>query len=367
MDIYRGIGPLFQTLKRVGDMGFHKMLSIIVVVIIFLYILYKLLQKRSEMIREKFTNSTVLSIQKANTLIPNIQNTSKNYYSKPLNQFYIMSAYGGGFDGYEITEDMILYTLSLGYRYIFIHVFFDVKPTGSTAMVGFSSIYSPMENIAQKMIPLIDFIELLEQNAFSTSSAPNPGDPFFLHILPAYQTGQDTTSKQRATGHNTQLNSQIEQALAIIQNTNRASGKIQPITPLRQIQGQLVIVMDETSTAGNMTDNLKNMISLNVPSSSIQKSPAYSASPPSPPSPSSSPSPSLEKMSIVLPFNESGTILNSLPPYKDLYNAKKWNITPVCPWESRFIFTISTLGLSNFGDYENMFYTEGSSAFIPLT
>jgi hypothetical protein len=200
----------------------------------------------------------------------------------------------------------------------------------------------------------------LEQNAFSTSSAPNPGDPFFLHILPAYQTGQDTTSKQRATGHNTQLNSQIEQALTIIQNTNRASGKIESTTPLRQIQGQLVIVMDETSTAGNMTDNLKNMISLNVPSFDIKKSPASpSPSPASPASPAS--------LSIVLPFDESGAILSSLPPYKDLYNAKKWNITPVCPWESRFIFTISTLGLSNFGDYENMFYTEGSSAFIPLT
>jgi hypothetical protein len=360
MDIYRGIGPLFQRIKTVGDMGFHKMLSIIVVVIIFLYILYKLLQKRSEMIQEGFANSNVLSIQKANTLIPNIQNMSKNYYSKQLNNFYIMSAYGGGFDGYDVSEDMMLYTLSLGYRYVFIHVFYDVKPTGSTAVVGFSSLYSPMENIAQKSIPLIDFIELLEQNAFSTSSAPNPGDPFFLHILPAYQTGQDTTSKQRATGHNTQLNSQIEQALTIIQNTNRASGKIESTTPLRQIQGQLVIVMDETSTAGNMTDNLKNMISLNVPSFDIKKSPASpSPSPASPASPAS--------LSIVLPFDESGAILSSLPPYKDLYNAKKWNITPVCPWESRFIFTISTLGLSNFGDYENMFYTEGSSAFIPLT
>ena len=364
MDIYRGIGPLFQRLKTLGDMGFHKMLSIIVIVIIFLYILYNLLQKRNEMIREQFTNSNVLSIQKANKLIPNIQNMSKNYYSKPLNQFYIMSAYGGGFDGYEITEDMILYTLSLGYRYVFIHVFFDNQSTGSTAMVGFSSIYSPMENIAQKTVPLVDFIELLEQNAFSTSSAPNPVDPFFLHILPAYQTGQDTTSKQRAMGHNTQLNSQIEQAISIIQNTNRASGKVEPTTPLRQIQGQLVICMDATSTAGNMTDNLKNMISMNVPSSSIQKSPA-SASPASP-SPSLSTS-SPASLSIVLPFDENGTILNSIPPYKDLYNAKKWNITPVCPWESRFVFTVSILGPTNFGDYEKMFYTEGSSAFIPLT
>jgi hypothetical protein len=362
MDIYRVISPLgvFQKLKAVGSMAIHKRIAMIVIVLIFLYILYKLLQKRSEMIQEGFTNSNVLSIQKANTLIPNIQNMSKNYYSKPLNNFYIMSAYGGGFDGYDVSEDMMLYTLSLGYRYVFINVFYDVKQSGSTAMVGFSSLYSPMENIAQKSTPLIDFIELLEQNAFSTGSAPNPGDPFFLHILPAYQTGKsgDTTSKQRATGHNTQLNSQIEQALAIIQNTNRASGKIESTTPLRQIQGQLVIVMDGMSTAGNMTDNLKNMISLNADSFDIKKSPAS----PSPASPAS-PAP----LSIVLPFDENGKILNSIPPYKDLYNGKKWNISPVCPWESRFVFTVSILGPTNFGDYENMFYTEGSSAFIPLT
>lgn len=365
MDIYRIIGPLFQKLKTIGTMTLHKRLAIFLIVLIFLYILYKFLQSRNKLLQEGFTNSNVLAIQKANTLIPNIQNMSKNYYSKQLNQFYIMSAYGGGFDGYDVSEDMLLYTLSLGYRYVFIHVFYDAQSTGgSTAMVGFSSIYSPMENIAQKTIPLIDFIELLEQNAFSTSLAPNPSDPFFLHILPAYQTGKsgDTTSKQRATGHNTQLNSQIEQAISVIQNTNRASGKIQPDTPLRQIQGQIVIVMDETSTAGNMTDNLKNMISLNIPSSSIQKSPASSLSP----SPSlSSPSPS--SLSIVFPFDENGTILNSIPPYKDLYNGKKWNVSPVCPWESRFVFTVSILGPTNFGDYENMFYTEGSSAFIPLT
>lgn len=356
MDIYRGF---FQTFKTLGSMSIHKKLAILVIVLLFLFILYKLLQKRSEMILEGFTNSNVLAIQKSNTLIPSIQNMSKNYYSKPLNHFYIMSAYGGGFDGYDISQDMMLYTLSLGYRYVFIHVFFDVNQMGSsapTAIVGFSSIYSPMENIAQKTVPLVDFIEFLEQNAFSSSSAPNPGDPFFLHILPAYKTGQDTTSKQRAKGNNTQLNSQIEQALAIIQNTNRASGKVEPTTPLRQIQGKIVIVMDGTSTAGNMTNNLKNKISMNIPSSSIQTSPA---SPSVPSTPSS--------ISIVLPFDENEKILNSIPPYKDLYNSKKWNISPICPWESRFVFTMSTLGANNFGDYENLFYTEGSSAFIPLT
>ena len=150
MDIYRIIGPLFQKLKTIGTMTLHKRLAIFLIVLIFLYILYKFLQSRNKLLQEGFTNSNVLAIQKANTLIPNIQNMSKNYYSKQLNQFYIMSAYGGGFDGYDVSEDMLLYTLSLGYRYVFIHVFYDANQPGGLPLWSGSLLFIRLWRTSRK-------------------------------------------------------------------------------------------------------------------------------------------------------------------------------------------------------------------------
>jgi len=354
-------------------MDIYRKISILFIVILFSYILYRLFQKRVDIIRysktEGFTpnDSNVLAIQKANTLSVDIQNMPKNYYTKPLNQFYIMGAYGGGFDGVDVSADMLLYTLSLGYRYIAINVFYDIvnKPSSSsstpsttpTAMVGFSSLYDPMSNMANYTMALSDFLELIQQNAFSTNS-PNPGDPFFLHILPGYKTasssGQtgDNSSKMASKGYNTQLNSQIEQALGVIGGTNRASGQITESTPISSILGQIVVVMDGASTVGNMTSNLQSMIGLNIPSSSLLMAGTFKESKKS------------AGFKVVLPFDENGSILNSIPPYTTLYDSHKLNVTMICPWETRFVFTSSILGPSNLGDYENLFYKEGSSSFI---
>jgi len=360
-------------------MDIYRKIAILIIVILFSYILYRLFKKRVEIMNESkvegFTpnDSYVLAIQKANTLNVNIQNMPKKYYTKPLNKFYIMGAYGGGFDGANVSADMLLYTLSLGYRYMAINVFYDVvnnsaaenpstvQTTSPTAMVGFSSLYNPMENIAGHTIALSDFLELIQQNAFSTNS-PNPGDPFFLHILPGYKTAasgtggsDDNTSKMASKGYNTQLNSQIEQALTLIRETNRSSGQITENTPISSILGQIVVVMDGDSTAGNITTNLQNMIGLNIPSSSLLMAASFQEGKPNEPG-----------FNIVLPFGENGSILNSIPPYTTLYDKYKINVTAVCPWETRFVFTSSILGPSNLGDYEKMFYNEGSSAFRVL-
>ena len=353
-------------------MDIYRKIAILIIIILFSYILYRLFKKRVEIIKktEGFTpnDSYVLAIQKANTINVNIQNMPKNYYTKPLNKFYIMGAYGGGFDGANVSADMLLYTLSLGYRYMAINVFYDVvnNPdaeihlSSPTAMVGFSSLYNPMENIAGHTIALSDFLELIQQNAFSTNS-PNPGDPFFLHILPGYKTAasgtggpDDNTSKMASKGYNTQLNSQIEQALTLIRGTNRSSGQITEKTPISSILGQIVVIMDGDSTAGNMTTNLQNMIGLDIPSSSLLMAASFQEVK------------ETYRFNIVLPFGENGSILNSIPPYTTLYDKHKINITAVCPWETRFVFTSSILGPSNLGDYEKMFYNEGSTAFRVL-
>jgi hypothetical protein len=347
-------------------MNIYRKVVLVLIILLFAYILFRLLKDRVHLrteIVESFTPSdaNVLSIQKNNTIPTGISSIPKNYLDKHLSQVYIKAAYGGGYDGTNICSDMLLYTLSLGYRYLVIHVFYDVVNDGNkpstiqTAVVGFVDSYPPINNIANKTMALSDFLPLIQQNAFSPT-APNPDDPFFLHIIPTYQTanGQDTPSTQATLGFNTQLNSQIEQALALLQTSNRASGPVDPAKmTLGQLQGKFVVVMDTASTQGNMTKNLQNMIGLPVP---LYKIKSTKTMVPTSESKESS-------FKIVFPTDDKGSLLTSPPPYTQLYNSYQINVSPVCPWLSRYLGS-SVIGTTNLGDYEQLFSKEAGSAFI---
>lgn len=341
-------------------MDIYRKIAIVFIIILFSYILFRLFAQRVQLKKELVegftpTDSNVISIQNNNTIPSGISNMSKNYATKPLNQLYIKAAYGGAYDGVDTCSDMLLYTLSLGYRYIVIHVFYDVIGTSTikTAVVGFSDVYPPVENIAKKTIAFSDVIQLIQQNAFSPTS-PNPNDPFFLHILPVYQNanGKDTSSTEATKGFNTQLNTQIEQSLALLQNSNRTSGPVNTAkTTLAQLQGKFVVIMDTESTQGHMTQNLKQIVGLSIPLSQMKSTKTMSSK--------------SNEFKIVLPTDEKGSLLTTPPPYVQLYQSYKINVSPVCPWLSRYLGT-STIGTTNLGDYEQLFSKEGGSAFIPL-
>jgi hypothetical protein len=248
----------------------------------------------------------------------------------------------------------------MGYRYLVIHVFYDVvsgsdSESTKTAVVGFSDAYPPTENIAKKTMALSDVLQLIQQNAFSPTS-PNPDDPFFLHILPVYQTanGKDTPSTESTKGFNTQLNTQIEQTMALLQNSNRTSGPVDTAkTTLAELQGKFVVVMDTESTQGLMTDNLKQIIGLSIPLSKIKSTKNMKSA-------------GKKGFNVVFPTDEKGSLLTSPPPYVQLYQSYQINVSPICPWLSRYLGT-STIGTTNLGDYEQLFSKQGGSAFIAFT
>ena len=347
-------------------MDIYRKIAIVLILILFSYIFFRLLDQRvmfqREIIKEGFTptDSNVVSIQNNNTIPPGISNMSKNYAKKVLNQMYIKAAYGGCYDGANTSADMLLYTLSMGYRYLVIHVFYDVingaadVDTTKTAVVGFSDVYPPVENIAKKTMALSDVLQLIQQNAFSPTS-PNPDDPLFLHILPVYQSanGKDTPSTESTKGFNTQLNTQIEQALALLQNSNRTSGPVETAkTTLAQLQGKFVVIMDTESTQGLMTNNLKQIVSLSIPLSKIKSTKNMKST-------------GKKGFNVVFPTDEKGSLLTTPPPYVQLYQPYQINVSPICPWLSRYLGT-SSIGTTNLGDYEQLFSKEGGSAFIPL-
>ena len=343
-------------------MDIYRKVAIVLILILFSYIFFRLLDQRvmfqREIIKEGFTptDSNVVSIQNNNTIPPGISNMSKNYAKKVLNQLYIKAAYGGCYDGANTSADMLLYTLSMGYRYLVIHVFYDVisGDTMKTAVVGFSDVYPPAENIAKKTMALSDVLQLIQQNAFSPTS-PNPDDPFFLHILPVYQSanGKDTSSTVSTKGLNTQLNTQIEQSLALLQNSNRTSGPVDTAkTTLAELQGKFVVIMDTESTQGLMTNTLKQIVGLSIPLSKIKSTKNMK-------------SVGKKGFNVVFPTDEKGSLLTTPPPYVQLYQTYQINVSPICPWLSRYLGT-SAIGTTNLGDYEQLFSKEGGSAFIPL-
>ena len=343
-------------------MDIYRKITIVLIVILFSYIFWRLLDQRIHLRKgliEGFTpaDSNVVSIQNNNTIPSGISNLSKNYAKKTLNQMYIKAAYGGAYDGVNTSSDMLLYTLSLGYRYLVIHVFYDVvsgPDSIRTAVVGFSDAYPPIENIAKKTMAFSDVLQLIQQNAFSPTS-PNPDDPFFLHILPVYQNanGKDTPSTESTKGFNTQLNTQIEQSMALLQNSNRTSGPVDTAqTTLAELQGKFVVIMDTESTQGLMTNTLKQIVGLSIPLSKIKSTKNMKSE-------------GKKGFNVVFPTDEKGSLLTSPPPYAQLYQPYQINVSPVCPWLSRYLGT-SAIGTTNLGDYEQLFSKEGGSAFIPL-
>jgi len=226
-----------------------------------------------------------------------------------------------------------------------------------TAMVGFSSTFSPMSNTANKTMALVDLLNIILQNAFSSTS-PNPGDPFFLHILPAYQSlmNTDKSMNPEAIGNNSQLNTQIEQALIVLQGSNRLANNITTKSSLGQLNGKLVITMDAQSTQGNMTPNLKSIIGFSVPTSDFQSVKKLKQ-------------PSANQWSVVLPIDTDLALLTNNSDYINTYKTYKMNVSPVCMWTTRYILSTfgSMSGTTNLGDYESMFANEGSSAFMILS
>jgi len=363
-------------------MDIYRKIAIVLIVFLFSYILFRLVSQRINIreiqksyegfafteggftegaftegaFTEGFDNPQVLAIQKENTVSPNIITVINNMNDKSINKLYIKAAYGGGYDGEDISKDMVNYTLSLGYRYILIHVFYDNINDGNppklseskTAVVGFSTTYSPLANTAKKTISLYDFVQTIQENAFSPTS-PNSGDPIFLHILPAYQKS-NLEDQQAARGFNTQLNSQIEQALKDLKDSNRFSKNINESGSLQKIKGKFIIVMDTKSLDGNMTNDLKDLIGLSVPIMNLQ-------------SVKNMKKPEKDIWNVVLPIDENGKLLTNNSDYVNKYRGYKINASPVCMWESRFI--VGTSGKTNLGEYEQLFAGE-KSAFVVL-
>lgn len=364
-------------------MEFIKKLMILFVIVIFLYILLRLIRKRAEIISSQkiegfteglspiYTDSVVISIDTATKNTDKIiKDMPANYGSQPISNYFIKSSLDSAYNGSSMSIDMVNYVLSRGYRFLDFAVYLEPLTTATNgspmATVGYSNSISGVR-ISSNNIRLSDVCTAILQGAF-TATSPNPSDPLFLQIRPMYQLptkSDDSTASALKKGKNTQLNTQIESALELLKRS--LAGPIIPTTTLSAVSKKIVLIMDSTVINGKKTTNLLKMISIDPNSKNMKTvstgivTATLTTAPPITAPPTITTAPARVKiLTQTLPFDNTGNILSDNPNVNTVIVQYKPNFTPMMAWMYKsFSDLLAT--------YENMFFDNGQSAFIELS
>lgn len=359
-------------------MSLLKKIILLIIFLILFSILFKLIKKRTELLHIKrkdnpmveglscvssITNNEVKKIMDSN-LVGEITDSvsSKGYYkgNYTIDKFHIKASYNSGFNGKDISKDMVLYTLYRGYRYLDFEVYYDtVSGENSEAKKAVVS-YSDNFTTANVNVPLKDILDVISTNAFSNVS--NKNDPLFIQIRPIYTLATSTDSeetKNKKIGENTQLNTQIESALDSITESYKYKGRFTSTTPIKNILKKTIIVMDKVS---NKYSNLKSdrLISMiNIDPTEMTMCNAESKL--------DNCNKNNNTLIQVTPNDSTNQTLNQNPHALNIISKTGCNICPMMVWMSSYIGGYSSAGLSQLGEYETLFLKTGGSAFVLLS
>ena len=220
-------------------MEIYKKIIILILIILFIYLGYRLLKKISCCSENRITreglenlNSTNEEVE-LNSLKSNddvtINSIHKNDINLPLSQYVIKGSYNTAVTGNHITTDMVKYVLSRGCRFLDFEVFLiDGKPK-----VAYTSD-STYKTIQSKNSVLLDeVLSVIGSNAFSNIS-PNRLDPLFIHLR---------IKSSKTTDNDIYKN--VAKSLSIIKSSIY-NKEINPNTKLKDIMGKIIIIMDNT-------------------------------------------------------------------------------------------------------------------------
>lgn len=369
-------------------MSLLKKIMFAFIFVILFYVLFRLVKKRTDILQamnennvmkealstmSNISNKSVKKIMASNHIEELTENLSaKKYYKddSPLNLFHVKSSYHSAYDGKDISTDMVLYVLHRGYRFLDFEIYHDYV-SGVNANTNAANMSNPNKKAvvsftdgsttSKNNLELKDILEIIQLNAFSNVS--NNNDPLFIQIRPMYKMplAKDTADeKNKKIGENTQLNTQIEQALGVF-GSYKHNDKVDGLTPVKHILKKIIVVMDNVS---NPNTNLKtgNLISLiNMNPEDMTSCNAAGA---------------LEKCNKdindnklvqVKPTDSNNKILTQNPHSLHTISVTSCNFCPMMAWFSSYIGGYSSAGLSQLGDYETLFLNSGGSAFVLLS
>jgi len=218
-------------------MEIYKKILILILIVLFFYIGYRLLKKincckkvKSEGLENlNATNDDIEMNKLKNKENVTIQSIHESDTKLPLSQYVIKASYNTALTGKYVNSDMIKYVLSRGCRFLDFEIFLiDGKP-----QIAYTSD-SKYKTIQTKNNILLDeVLSIIVSNAFSFTS-PNRNDPLFIHMrIKSSESSKNDIYKS------------IAKSLSIIKDS-LYDKPIDNRTKLSDIMRKIVIIVDST-------------------------------------------------------------------------------------------------------------------------
>ena len=232
-----------------------QLFIILLILIIFLYIVYRIIQKHvaKYSLFEGFITDAVINLDKQNQTSPAITNITDNMYNIPLNlnQVCIKASYNSAFDGKEISTDMLEYVMSRGCRFLDfelylkegkVYVNYSTDPT-------FSTFENTNTSASSDGVSFNSIMTYITQTG--KEKAPNPKDPLFIHL--------------RIKSDESTIYTKIFNVLDNPAGTNAYSvykDQVNGNTNLKDLKGKIIIAMDRSIRPNDDIGDLANYISV---------------------------------------------------------------------------------------------------------
>lgn len=236
-------------------MNLIKKILIAFIIIIFSYIIWRLLMKRNIILKgmdnqsgqtiEPFDLGVYTDPAKAelNKLIDkkitlNMQSIQPEYANLPLKEYCIKGAYNSAYTGTYMNYDMLTYLLGRGVRFFDLEVYYVKDPTTGdySPQVGYSTDGKFVSMESTNTLLLDNVLSTLVAGAFSNTS-PNGGDPLFINL--------------RIKSNNTDVYHAVASSVDYVLKSklfinSDGSRKVTQNTRMSQLLGKVVLLVDKT-------------------------------------------------------------------------------------------------------------------------
>ena len=234
-------------------MDFWRKILILAIIVLFSYILWRLLLKRREILLEQsrqtienFTpasNAVSISSMNVNALTT-VNGITDPMTAKQLKQFVIKASYHTCYTGSDLSASMVTYALNRGYRWL------DFCTTDGTNVCYTTDDTLNGVKSTSTSVLFGDIANQIAMHGFISPDSPNSNDPLFIQIRPLYSSTDSTTM--------TNLISMITE-LSKTYKLPVFNGTITNTTTIDQLMKKVIIVMDTNNTNSTELNNLVNL------------------------------------------------------------------------------------------------------------
>ena len=319
-----------------------QLFIILLILIIFLYIVYRMIQKHvaKYSLFEGYTGQVDV-LYKQNQTSPAITSITEKMPDITLNQVCIKASYNSAFDGKEISTDMLEYVMSRGCRFLD----FELYLNNGSVYVNYSTdpTFSTFENTNTNAVLFSSIMTYITGDG--KGKAPNKEDPLFIHL--------------RIKSDNPTIYTNIFNVLDKPAGTNAYSvykNQVNGNTNLNVLKEQIIIAMDRSIRPNDDIGDLADYVSVFTGGStwSINRYSEFKNQKTSPPKP-----------------NDDFKTTNVTQLKLALPDLEKSSSNPATPFDFITNYGVQTIACrfykdDIFNDLCEDIFAEHQSAFVPL-